>query len=200
MTVSDTHRVYRSLLHLYPGAFRDHYGDDLVQHLDDLVADRGVRAAWARTSVDLVVTVPRYRLESIMSEQRSTATLSTIIAVLAVLGVLSILTGVYPGVLLLFGALVLAYSQRAPLARALRAPSSSTRRRRLSAAAVLAVVVVLSMVSYLVDLDDGAISGFSLIAHNAIGVPAMLGAIVLLVAGLLTPKTPEDDRRTPSLA
>ena len=52
-----------------------------------------------------------------MNEQRSTATLSTIIAVLAVLGVLSVLTGLYLGVLLLLGALVLAYSERAPLAR-----------------------------------------------------------------------------------
>ena len=47
-------------------SFGGHYGDDLVQQFADLVADRRARAAWARTGVDLIVTVPRYRLESIM--------------------------------------------------------------------------------------------------------------------------------------
>ena len=37
----------------------------------DLVVDRGAAAAWARSGVDLLVTLPRYRLENIMSDQLS---------------------------------------------------------------------------------------------------------------------------------
>jgi hypothetical protein len=52
------HLLYRSLVRLYPRSFRGDYGDDLVAHFAELVADRGARAAWTRTGVDLIVTVP----------------------------------------------------------------------------------------------------------------------------------------------
>lgn len=197
--MSSTHRVYRSLLRLYPRDFRAHYGDDLVRHLADLVADRGVRAAWTRTGVDLIVTVPRYRLESIMNEKHGTTTLHAAITILATLGVLSVLTGLYPGIVLLVAALVLAFAQRATLARAIRTPDSNLRRRRLGTAGALALICLASIVSYMVDLSDDEISGTSLIVHNAIGIPAMLGAIVLLIAGLLTPKAPQNNLHATSL-
>ncbi len=54
------HPLYRSLVRLYPSAFRHEYGDDLVAHFADLVADRGARAARARTALDLAITIPRY--------------------------------------------------------------------------------------------------------------------------------------------
>ena len=64
-------RVYRSLVRLYPSAFRHEYGEDLVAHYADLVADRGARAARTRTALDLAITVPRYHLEHVMTEQHS---------------------------------------------------------------------------------------------------------------------------------
>jgi hypothetical protein len=182
---------YRSLLRLYPRDFRTDYGDDLVQHFADLVTDRGTRAAWTRTTNDLIITVPRYRLESIMSEKASTTTSYLTIGVLTLGGVASLLIGFYPGLLLLVAAVALAFAQRSALARAIRTPDSDRRRRRLVTAGILATICALSILSYMHDLDDETISSLSLMLHNAIGVPAMFGAIGFLIAGLLTPRAPQ---------
>ena len=183
-------QVYRSLLRLYPHSFRSEYGDDLVQHFDDLSNDRGLRAAWARTAMDLIVTVPRYRLENLMSENLSATAISVSIWVLVAAGVVgTFLVDLFPGVVLLVAAGFLAISQRSALARSLRTPDSSRRRQRLRTAAVLGAVFVLSVVSYGLDLGDDEISGLSLVLHNAIGAPAMLGALGFLVAGLCTPRS-----------
>ncbi len=37
------HPLYRALVRLYPRTFRHEYGEDLVAHYADLVADRGAR-------------------------------------------------------------------------------------------------------------------------------------------------------------
>jgi hypothetical protein len=195
--MSAPHPLYRSLVRLYPSSFRGHYGDDLVQHFADLVADRGAPAAWARTGVDLIVTVPRYRLESIMNDQRSATSLNVAITLLAAGGVMSVLTGLYPGLVLLLGALALAVAQRSTLARAIRTPDSNRRRRRLATAAVLTLVFLASIASFSQAISDEDISGTSLVVHNAIGVPAMIGAVVFLIVGLLTPRTPDHRPVTP---
>ncbi|MGQ0520547.1 MAG: hypothetical protein ACT4PX_05275 [Actinomycetota bacterium] len=181
-------RVYRSLVRLYPRDFRMRYGDDLVQHFGDLVSDRGPRAAWCRTGIDLVVTVPRYRLETIMNEATSATASAIGITLLAAGGVMSVLTGVWPGSLLLVAAAVLAAGQRSALARSIRTPDADLRRRRLRTAAILAVIFVISAISYLAAVSDSEVSGTSLVVHNAVGVPAMVGSIVFLLVGLLTPR------------
>ena len=152
--MSGAHPIYHTLVRLYPKAFRDAYGDDLVQHFDGLVADRGIGAAWGRTALDLAVTVPRYRLETIMNERHSATTISVAVGLLAAAGVASMLVGLYPGGLLLVVALVLAIAQRSAIARALRAPDPQRRRRRLQTAAVLGVVFVASFVAYLLLVGD----------------------------------------------
>lgn len=184
--------MYRSLVHLYPRDFRLGYGDDLVQHFDDLVTDRGTRAAWTRTGIDLIVTVPRYRLERIMTEQHGATALNVALTLLAVGGVLSVLVGLYPGAVLLVAAGVVAVAQHSTLARAIRTPSSNRRRRRLRTAAILALVSLAAMVSYIRAVGDEDVGGTSLVVHNAIGVPAMVGAVVFLIAGLLTPKASDN--------
>lgn len=194
--MSGPHPVYRTLVRLYPQDFRRGYGDDLVQHFADLNADRGRRSAWTRAALDLIVTVPRYRLERIMSEQRSATVLNLTITLLAAAGVMSVLTGLYPGVLLLVAAVVVAVTQRSTLGQAIRTPDSNRRRRRLTTAAILAVVFVGAMASYLRAVGEEHVSGTSLVLHNAIGVPSMIGAMVFLVAGLLTPKAPTNHRGT----
>ncbi len=103
-----------------------------MQHFADLVTDRGARAAWTRTGVDLIVTIPRYRLENIMTEQHSATILHLAITLLAAGGVLSLLTGLGPGLALLLAAVVLAVSQRSTLAHAIRTPDTNRRRRRLA--------------------------------------------------------------------
>ena len=180
------HAVYTACTRLYPRRFRLAYGDDLVQHFADLVADRGARAAWARTSLDLIVTVPRYRLESIMTEQHSATTLNVVLSLLIAGGILSLLTGVYSGLALLVVAIVIAVAQRSTLARALRTPDSNRRSRRLRTAGVLAVVFALSYGAFLLLVGDTWTVRDTVLA--IVGTPAMFGAIVFLLAGLLTPK------------
>jgi hypothetical protein len=185
--MSAPHFVYRSLLRLYPRRFRGHYGDDLVQQFTDLVADRGVRAAWARTGVDLIVTVPRYRLESIMNERHSATSVNLGIALLASGGVLSLLIGLYPGLVLLLAGLVLAVAQRSTLAQAIRTPDTNRRRRRLAIGALLAVVFVSSFTAYLALIGDTWTVRETVL--TVIGTIAMIGAPVFLIAGLLTPRS-----------
>jgi len=180
-------RIYRSLLWLYPREFRREYGDDLVQNFADLLALNGVRAAWSRTSIDLIITVPRYRLETIMSEQKSATTINIALFVLCALAALSLSTGNYPlSALLFIVALVLAFVQRGALAQAIRTLDHNRRRSRLRVAASLAVVTAISMSVWLYDLQDGEMSSLSL--TFLVGVPAMLGTFVYLIVGLLTPR------------
>ena len=190
------HPVYRRLLRLYPPSFRRRYGADLVQHYSDLVADRGVRAAWARTAVDMIVTVPRYRLESVMNEQHSATTVSAAIGVLAGAGVLGVLTGIGPGLVLLAVAVALAAAQRGRLARALRTPNSHLRRRRLTTAAVLAAVFVATYTAYTALIGDEWTVRETVLA--AVGTPAMIGAVGFLIAGLLTPKSTDESVVAPT--
>ncbi len=184
------HPIYRRLLHLYPPSFRRRYGADLVQHFSDLVADRGVPAAWSRTSVDLLVTVPRYRLETVMNDQHSATTVSVAIGVLAGAGVVSLLTGLGPGLVLLAAAAALAAGRRGQLARALRTPNSNLRRRRLTTAAVLATVFVVTYTAYIVLIGDKWTVRETLLA--GVGTPAMFGAVGFGVAGLLTPRSTDE--------
>ncbi|OFW64561.1 MAG: hypothetical protein A2135_08600 [Actinobacteria bacterium RBG_16_67_15] len=69
-------RVYRLAVRLYPRAFRTEYGDDLVGAFTALVSDLGPRRAWGRTFIDLIATLPRYRLEALVNPQRKTAPLA----------------------------------------------------------------------------------------------------------------------------
>ncbi len=193
--MSAPHPVYRSLIRLYPRSFRGHYGDELVEHFADMVTDRGARAAWTRTAVDLLVTVPRYRLESIMNERHSATTLNIAISLLVGAGFVSMLIGIYPGLVLVVAALAIAFAQRSTLARAIRTPNSDLRLRRLGIAGVLTLVFVVSYVTYSLLIGDHWTIRESLLA--GVGTLAMAGAIVFLIAGLLTPRGPVDRPVTP---
>jgi hypothetical protein len=189
--VSRSHRIYRRLVGLYPRSFRHEYGTDLLQLFDDLVADAGPRAAWSRTALDLVLTLPRYRLETVMNERRSATTITVVIAGLAIAGVATTLLvglGLYPGVVLLVVAAVLAVGQRSALAQSLRAPSVQRRRRRLLTAAVLGAVTVGSYLLFLAVIGDRWTARDTVIA--VVGNAAMLGSIGYLISGLLTPRAP----------
>jgi hypothetical protein len=189
--MSVAHPIYRTLVRLYPKTFRDTYGDDLVQHFDDLVADRGTRAAWGRTALELAVTGPRYRLETIMNERHSANTITVIAGLLAAAGVASLFTDLYPGgLLLLVVALVLAIAQRSAIAHALRTPDPQRRRRRLRIAAGLGVVFVASFIAYLMLIGESWTTRETVLA--IIGNAAMIGAVGFLAAGLLTPKAASD--------
>lgn len=180
------HGGYRALVRLYPRAFRDRYGEDLVQHFADLVADRGFGAAWRRTAVDLVVTVPRYRLETIVSPDHSSKAVAVLITLLAAAGLASLLVGLYPGLVLLVVAGGLAVAQRSSLARAIRTLDHDLRRRRFVTAAVSGVVFVASYVIYLLVIGDHWTLRETVL--TVIGTTAIVVAIGSLIAGLLTPR------------
>ncbi len=185
--MASPHRVYRALIHLYPPDFRRHYGDDLVQHFDDLVSDRGVRVAWARTGLDLSVTVPRYQLERIMTEPQSNTILHATVALLTLGGVASLTIDNQIGIVLLVAGLVLGLTQRSALATSFRVSDSNLRRKRLRTAAVLAGVFVLTYITFLLTVGDSWTITDTLLA--LIGTPAMFAAPLFLLAGLLTPRT-----------
>lgn len=183
------HPVYRSFVRLYPSNFRREYGEDLVAHYADLVADRGVRAARTRTALDLAITIPRYHLERVMTEEHSATTVSIVIGLFAAGGLAGVMTGVGPGMILVVVAVALGIAQRSTLARALRVPDSNRRRRRLLTAAVLGVIFVASYTAFSVLIGDSW--GVRETVLTIIGIPAMFGAIGYLIAGLLTPHTPD---------
>ena len=118
-----THRIYRALIRLYPKEFRRHYGDDLLQAHADLVHEHGRLRAGMRTALDVAVTVPRYRLETIMTTRLTDAGILAVIVALLTLAALATLdVGALLAAPALLIAAVVAITQRSHLARSLRAP------------------------------------------------------------------------------
>jgi hypothetical protein len=181
-------RLYRSLLLLYPRDFRDRYADDLVQTLTDLSGELGPRRAWRRVMLDLVVTVPRYRLETLMNDERSSTLLTVAITVMAVAGITSVFVGLYPGVVLVPLAGVVAITQRSKLARSIDAVDGTRlRRKRLRTAAALAASLP---VIYLVSLPIlGDQWGTDAVVAFGLWVGVLIAAVCYVIAGISTPKS-----------
>ncbi len=83
-------RIYRTLLLLYPRAFRQVYGADMVQVFGDRLREErersghGTTAVWLRTLVDLFKSAPVQRLEKKMSKEAAFAILFALILIVAV--------------------------------------------------------------------------------------------------------------------
>lgn len=182
-------RAYRSLLMLYPRDFRDRYSDDLVQTLTDLSAELGPRRAWRRVTLDLVVTVPRYRMETLMKQEHSSTVLIVATTAMACAGIISLfIDGLYLGVLLVPLAAIVAITQRGRLARSMDAVDASRlRHKRLRIAAVLAVSLpVIYLVSLPILGDDW---GTDAIVAFGLWTAVLIAAVSYFVAGITTPKT-----------
>lgn len=184
--------VYRRLLALYPRSFRREYAGELVRVFDDLIAHCGPSRAWRRTVVDLLVTVPRYRLESLMSPRRADTTLYSVTAVVSVLAVLGVTTGFFAGgVVLALAAVLLLFVSGSRLARANRPPDGRRRRRLLVASGVLAGTWLIATVAMWIELaDDASWHGGKLVLYNAVFFVTALSAVVCLVVGVRTPHPP----------
>ena len=181
-------RVYRSLLLLYPRDFRDRYTDDLVQTLTDLSGELGPRRAWRRVTLDLVVTVPRYRLETVMSDERRSTLLTVAIVVMAVAGIMSVFVGLPAGMVLVPLAGVVAVTQRSKLARSIDAvDGTGLRRKRLRTASVLAASLP---VIYLVSLPIlGNQWGTDAVVAFGLWVGVLIAAVCYAIAGFSTPRS-----------
>jgi hypothetical protein len=75
-SVTGSQRIYRSLLLVYPRAFRQVYGADMVQVFGDRLREersasggRGSVAVWFRTLLDLFKSAPLQRMEKPMSRE-----------------------------------------------------------------------------------------------------------------------------------
>ncbi len=181
--------TYRLLLALYPRDFRDRYADDLVQALADLSADLGARRAWQRVALDVAVTAPRYRMETLMNERRQPAVLTAGIVVLAALGILSVPLGLAPGLALLPIAIVLGLSQRSKLAQSLDTHGGTDlRRRRLAIAKILTALLP---IVYLVSLPIlGDEWGADATVAFGLWIAVLITAVYFFIAGLNTPRRP----------
>ena len=189
MRTESAGRVYKNLLRLYPRDFRDHYGDDLLQIHTDLSAELGSRRAWRRVTLDLIVTVPRCRMETLMKEQHTSTLLTAAIVVMACVGIASPLAGLYPGALLLPLAMLVAVTQRSKLARSMDATDCDRlRRKRLRVAAMLAASLP---VIYLVSLPIlGDEWGTDAKVAFSVWFAVLIAAACYFVAGISTPKSP----------
>lgn len=186
-------RTYRAVVGLYPEGFRSEFGEDLVRHFAELVSDLGPRRAWSRTLLDLIITLPIYRLEAIMTPSRSHVALNLTVVTLAA-GLVSIFAGATStlgailGVVLLGAVAVVAITQRSKLARSLR-PANGSRARRFTFAAISGAVLAAAIVGYVMAIGDGHISGGVLVAFNLVGMVALIATGVFLAKGLRTPRT-----------
>src|SRR5438445_1750232 len=106
-------RIYRSLLLLYPRAFRQVYGAHMVQVFGDrLREERAVSggraniAVWFRTLVDLFESAPLQRLERPMSREAAFGILFVLFLAFVVVALTLGSNG--PGVAVAFAALIAA--------------------------------------------------------------------------------------------
>ena len=191
--------VYRALTLLYPREFRHHYRDDLLQHHADLTRDRGRVAAWSRTGLDLIITIPRYHLETAMNPRHATTALNVVVATLAIAGLMAIVAvDSYIGAAILATAAVIAVSQRSQLARAIRVRDTDRRRHRLKMAAFLALITVADTAIGFADLANEEHWGTKAVIYGAISYAAGGATICYLIAGLFTRKTPHHTMPAPA--
>lgn len=179
-------RLYRALLMLYPAPFRREYGRDLTQSFVDLARDRGAASTWVRCSVDLAVTVPRYRLEALVHRHVSSAHLSALTLAVGLAGVVAVVIGGVAALPLLAVAVVVAASQRTALAGSLVVPPTR-RRSRLRMASLLALVGIGAVASWMYHVDRyDDLTGSTVLVHNLIGILSVIGAAGFGLAALLT--------------
>ncbi len=60
-------RIYGTLVGLYPGRFRDEYGDDMVQLMRDQYDDEPAWRVCTRAAADLALSIPTQHLEARMN-------------------------------------------------------------------------------------------------------------------------------------
>ena len=172
--------AYRRLLVLYPRSLREDYEEEMVLAYTDLRRRDG-RRVWARLLIDLAVSVPRTRLESVMSTIPSARTVVTveIAAALALSALALALLG--PWALLVPLVLVgLALAERTRLARSLdNGPAAGGVRAPVTGLATSAAVLVGAVASGLYHVNTFASLGSTtVVAHNLVAGAALAGILV----------------------
>ena len=86
-------RAYRTLLWLYPPAFRHEYGDHMVAVFEDMLRDGAAGRVWWRVVVDAATSVPIQHTEAVMATRIS----PNIVGLLSVLFFAVALSGFFMG-------------------------------------------------------------------------------------------------------
>lgn len=189
--------VYRALVQLYPQQFRQRYADDLVLHFEDLVHRDGVSRTWFRTTIDLLVTVPRYRMETIMNPRRSATGVVLVVAALSLAGLFGYFAGFAPALILVMVAIGVAVAERGRLASSLRASSPSRRRRLLVTSGLLVVASLATLYVGFADLEgDKNWSPPRVLVYNAVFFVLLFAALLCGVIGLRAPRSSQESIAT----
>lgn len=85
--------VYRGLLRFYPRRFRDEYGSDMALLFSEQLRDEPAGRVWARSVVDLAITIPARHLEAHMDRPPN----HTVPIVFAAVSVSGLLLGIIGG-------------------------------------------------------------------------------------------------------
>jgi hypothetical protein len=64
-------RAYRTLLWLYPPAFRHEYGDHMVAVFEEMLRDDPAARVWGRVAVDVATSIPIQHTEAVMATRFS---------------------------------------------------------------------------------------------------------------------------------
>lgn len=175
-------QAYRMAVRLYPKAFRDEFGDDLVLLLADQLRDERTSRVAVRTAVDLLLSVPQRHLESRMSTVRPSI-LPTVLGAVAISAVVIAVAVGHPTVLAGGVAAFLAFGGLALLAAHRARPSSdptpwSSRWWQLLLTGVALLVGLVAVTSATGELSSGG-----WLVAMTLGLAALLLAASGLVLG-----------------
>lgn len=172
--------MYGGVLRLYPRDFREEYGEDMEQLLRDQLRDENDARVWARTLLDLAITVPSLHLEAHMSARTSAPVVFGALAVASL--ALAMIGGTAVGVslvgvagVLLFGSLAVISWRRTQALGAGGTAAASWWKYVVAGGAVLASCVAL------VNVGDHELPGNTW----AVWMGALLTSFVLLGVGVL---------------
>jgi hypothetical protein len=175
MSADSMVRVYRGLIRLYPRRFRDEYGDDLVDLFRQQCRDEAPTRVYARTVVDLLVTVPTRHLEVSMP-RRAPTTITLLYAAVALGGVATAVLAGSNLALVAIGLLV---------GLAATGLAITSGRRNTSTAAIDATGAWWKLAGAGIALIGGCIAGAYLgIDAWYLGMIAVLTGIGLVVGGV----------------
>jgi len=186
-SLARSQRIYRSLLLVYPRAFRQVYGADMVQVFGDRLreerATRGSRASvavWCRTVLDLFKSAPLQRMERRMSREAAFSILFVLFLAFAV--VAFTLGSEGPGLVVAFVALIatgVVFGLRGSLRKRNSVRSEPAGKLGLSEwwvllAAVLGAVEIIAALGQLIQEPS---------LDNAFALALIGGAGILVIAG-----------------
>lgn len=149
-------RAYRSLTLLYPAGFRREYADEMAGVFADDVRERGALRAWARTLLDIVLSVPVQHMEAAVTQPSAirAARVALGLSVLLVLAVIAqgryVAVGV-PVALVLAATALLYLRSQLPYREAVRSAGSGWWRLAAAGAGLLASIGLVA--NYGPDVD-----------------------------------------------